>query len=201
MNEITDGETLFAWVVDVLRHGAGRNDAILLRHAHRLASAAKTPVPPLPSPIPSLNERGEALLELARATAPTREIHAESIGQGNAFRLAASAWNPGVLQAIEGDLPYPIAVGILTGASHISEDDATLAMIQGFAANLISAAVRLVPLGQSAGLAVLAALEPVIEQVAHETRSASLDDLGGACFRADLASMRHETQYTRLFRS
>jgi len=223
VNEITDGETLFAWVVDVLRHGAGRNDAILLRHAHRLASSAKTPVPPPPlresagvrgktpdqaetsafhpAPIASLKGRGEDLLELARATAPTREIHAESIGQGNAFRLAASAWNPTVLQAIEGDLPYPIAVGVLTGASHISEDDATLAMIQGFAANLISAAVRLVPLGQSAGLAVLAALEPVIEQVAHETRDATLDDLGGACFRADLASMRHETQYTRLFRS
>ncbi len=148
-----------------------------------------------------MTERLGHLVELALATSPTREIHAESIGQGNAFRLAASTWKPTILHEIEGDLPYPIAVGALTGASGISEQDATLAVLQAFAANMISAAVRLVPLGQSAGLAVLAALEPVIEEVARETHAATLDDLGAACFRADLASMRHETQYTRLFRS
>lgn len=191
VNEITDGPSLLAWVSDVLRHGAGRNDAILLRHAHRLTSRP-----------PSWSAEGlRDLIELALATAASREIHAESIGQGNAFRLAASAWNPTILNSVEGDLPYPIAVGALTGASGISEDDATLALLQAFAANLISSAVRLVPLGQSTGLAVLAALEPVIERLARETRTATLDDLGGACFRADIASMRHETQYTRLFRS
>ena len=72
---------------------------------------------------------------------------------------------------------------------------------QAFATNLISAAVRLVPLGQSTGLRVLAALEPVILQVAEASRTATLDDLGGCAFRSDLAAMRHETQYTRLFRS
>ncbi len=65
----------------------------------------------------------------------------------------------------------------------------------------VSAAVRLVPLGQTAGLRVVAALEPMVLRIARETRDASLDDLGSACFRSDLASMRHETQYTRLFRS
>ena len=76
------------------------------------------------------------------------------------------------------------------------------AYLQAFAANLISAAVRLVPLGQTAGLRVLAALEPTILQRRRRTpRRATLDDLGGACFRSDLAAMRHETQYTRLFRS
>ena len=83
----------------------------------------------------------------------------------------------------------------------IDADATAIAYLQAFTANLISAAVRLVPLGQSAGLAVLAALEPVILHVAAETRSTTLDDLGGAGFRADLAAMRHETQYTRLFRS
>ena len=120
---------------------------------------------------------------------------------GNAFRLAASAWNPAVLDAIEGDLPYPVAVGALAGANGIGGDDAVLGVLQAFAASIISAAVRLVPLGQSTGLAVLAALEPVITAVAEETRHATLDDLGGACFRFDIASLRHETQYTRLFRS
>ena len=73
--------------------------------------------------------------------------------------------------------------------------------LETFAANLISAAVRLVPLGQTAGLRVLAALEPVILRTAAETRAATLDDLGGCAFRSDIAAMRHETQYTRLFRS
>jgi urease accessory protein len=73
--------------------------------------------------------------------------------------------------------------------------------LQAFTANLISAAVRLVPLGQSAGLRVVAALEPVLLETAAEAARCGLDDLGGCAFRSDLAAMRHETQYTRLFRS
>ena len=220
--DVRDGASLLAWVADVLRHGAGRNDAILLRAAHRAAGSAP-PLPlrervgvrgrappsfdggarPLPRPLPQ-GEGGRKIGDiaaLARATAASRERHAESIGQGNAFRLAAAAWDSSVLTAVEGDLPYPVAVGALAAAHGIDEDDATLGALQAFAANLISAAVRLVPLGQSAGLAVLAALEPVIAEVAEETRAADLDDLGGCAFRADIASLRHETQYTRLFRS
>ena len=96
---------------------------------------------------------------------------------------------------------YPVAVGALAGRQGIDEDATTAAYLQAFITNLISAAVRLVPLGQSAGLRVLAALEPTILRVAAETRAATLDDLGGCAFRSDLAAMRHETQYTRLFRS
>ena len=99
------------------------------------------------------------------------------------------------------DIPYPIALGALAGAQAIAEDLTAAAYLQTFAANLISSAVRLVPLGQSAGTATLAALEAVIRVVARETATATLDDLGGCAFRSDLAAMRHETQYTRLFRS
>ena len=94
-----------------------------------------------------------------------------------------------------------MAVGALAGSKAIGEDLAAAAYLQTLAANLISAAVRLVPLGQSVGLAVLAALEPVIAAVALDTGSAGLHDLGGCALRSDLAAMRHETQYTRLFRS
>ena len=89
----------------------------------------------------------------------------------------------------------------MAGTNGIPEDTAAAALLHAFAANLISAAVRIIPLGQSTGLSVLAALEPTILAVTHETKTATLDDLGGACWRADLAAMRHETQYTRLFRS
>ena len=184
--EITDGATLHDWVHAVLTHGAGRSDAILLRHAHR---AAHDPA--------ALAD----LAELALATAPSRERLLETVGQGNAFLAAARPWQPDALLPPAADIAYPVAVGALAGAAGIDEDTACAGVLQAFAANLISAAVRLVPLGQSAGLAVLARLEPTVRAVAAETRGAGLDDLGGACFRSDLAAMRHETQYTRLFRS
>jgi urease accessory protein len=218
--DITDGATLGVWVEDVLRHGAGRNDTILLRHAHR---AALLPLPlrerggvrgwtapasergnPSPNPLPHGEAALEYIVELALAAQPSRERRAETVGQGNAFLAAAAAWRPTLLRELAdrvGDLPYPVAVGVLAGCQGIAEDDAALALAQAFAANLISAAVRLVPLGQSAGLAVLAGLEATILEVAETTRAATLDDLGGVAFRSDLAAMRHETQYTRLFRS
>ena len=181
--DIADGDTLHIWIVDVLAHGTGRNDAILLRHAHRASGDS--------------NALGE-IAELAAALAPSRERRAETLDQGTAFLLAAAAWHP-------PDLPlrvaYPVAVGALAGAHGIAEDATTAAYLQTFAMNLISAAVRLVPLGQSTGLRVLAALEPTTLQVARASRAATLDDLGGCAFRSDLAAMRHETQYTRLFRS
>jgi urease accessory protein len=187
--DVTDAAGLQAWAEDVLRHGAGRNDAILLRHAHR---AARDP------------GRLTGVAELALAVQPARERRAESVGQGNAFARAAAAWDAAPLPALAtrvGDIAYPVAVGALAGAHGIAEDDAVLGLLQAFAANLISAAVRLIPLGQSAGLAVLAGLAPALIAVAEETRTAGLDELGGACFRSDLAAMRHETQHTRLFRS
>jgi len=73
--------------------------------------------------------------------------------------------------------------------------------LQAIVANLVSAGVRLVPLGQTDGQRILAALEPVVRTTAERALTVTLDDVGSAAFRADLASMRHEAQYTRLFRS
>ncbi|HEY2620803.1 MAG TPA: urease accessory protein UreF [Acetobacteraceae bacterium] len=178
--DITNGDTLRAWLTDILIHGSGRNDAILLRHAHRTGS------------------NHAALNELAAAIAPSRERRTETLDQGTAFIAAASAWHP---PALPKRVAYPVAVGALAGCHGVDEDTTTAAYLQAFTANLISAAVRLVPLGQSTGLRVLAALEPTILRVAAESRAATLDALGGCAFRSDLAAMRHETQYTRLFRS
>ena len=189
--DIHDGETLRIWLEDVLTNGAGRSDVILVRHAHRAAQAA------------------DALLhiaELAAAASPARERQGETLGQGGAFVAAATPWHTPALIALaerigREHIAYPVAVGALAGAHGIPEDAVAAGYLETFAANLISAAVRLVPLGQTAGLRVLAALEPVILRIASETRAATLDDLGGCAFRSDIAAMRHETQYTRLFRS
>jgi urease accessory protein len=178
--DIADGDTLRVWLGDVLIHGSGHNDAILLRHAHRAGSDHA------------------ALNDLAVAIAPSRERRAETLDQGTAFVAAAAAWHP---PALPERVAYPVAVGALAGRHGLDEDITAAAYLQAFAANLISAAVRLVPLGQSTGLRVLAALEPTILRAAEDSRAATLDDLGGCAFRSDLAAMRHETQYTRLFRS
>ena len=71
----------------------------------------------------------------------------------------------------------------------------------GCASRRPSAASRLVPLGQTDSQRVLVKLEAAVAATANRALNATLDDLGGATFRADLASLRHETQYTRLFRS
>ena len=183
--DVTGEAALLAWLDDVLRHGAGHADAILVRHAHRAGDAA------------ALAE----VAEMARAAAPSRERRAETLGQGEAFALAAQVWGAPLLQAIEPPAAYPIAVGALARAHGVPEDATTVGLLHAFAANLVGAAVRLVPLGQTAGLRVLAALEPALHEVADAVRTLSLDDIGGAAFRSDIASMRHETQYTRLFRT
>lgn len=177
---VADAPALCAWLGDVLRYGSGRSDVILLRHAHRAASDA---------------ERLASLAELAEAAAIARERRDETLALGAAFARAAAPW------AAVAPAPYPVAVGALTGRSGINEDNAVAAYLQAFAANLASAGVRLIPLGQSNGLAVLAELEPVVLGVLDETRFAGLDDIGGACWLAEIAAMRHETQYTRLFRT
>jgi urease accessory protein len=100
-----------------------------------------------------------------------------------------------------GPCAYPVAVGAAAAGHRVALRPALLAFLHALAANLISAGVRLIPLGQTDGQRVLAALEPVIAATAARALSIPLDNIGGAAFRADLASLRHETQYTRLFRS
>jgi urease accessory protein len=185
--DVADPETLRAWLGDLLCHGSGRNDAILLRQAYRAVAD------PRGDP-----ERLSEIAEYAAALAPSRERRAETIDTGRAFALAAAAWP---CPAFPADIAYPVAVGALAAWHEVAEEDAVPAYLQAVAANLISAAMRLIPLGQSAGIGVLAAIEPDILDAADATRGAGLDDLGGCAWRADLAGMRHETQYTRLFRS
>lgn len=178
--DVRDGAGLQAWLAALLDHGSARSDAILLRAAHRAAGHPAR-----------LAEHAE----LAAALTPAAERRGETLAQGAAFAAAAAAWGGGAPVAL------PVSLGALAARHGIPEEAATLAYLQAFMVNLISAAVRLIPLGQSAGLAVLAALGPAIIAAASATEGAGLDDLGSSCFRADIAAMRHETQYTRLFRS
>jgi urease accessory protein len=178
---------LIGWIVDILEQGSGRTDAILLRHAHRAALNAE-----------ALAE----VVELAAALPSGRERWLETTAQGRAFLAAARAWPTPVLALLaDRDVAYPVAVGAVSAAHGVTEDRATLGFLHAFCANLVSAAVRIIPLGQQAGLRVMAALEPVLVAICAETRELALADIGSAAIRTDLAAMHHETQYTRLFRT
>ncbi|HSI16343.1 MAG TPA: urease accessory protein UreF [Sphingomonas sp.] len=181
---VADRASLTDWVEDCLRHGAGRSDAIIAAHAWHAEDAVT---------------RAE-LADLALALQPAKERLLECEAQGAAFQLVTAAvWPAETIDA--APLPYPVAVGVAARAHDVPIDEMLSAYLWAFAANLISAAVRLVPLGQTDGQRVQAALMPVVLDVAREAASASLDDIGGCAFRADIAAMRHETQHVRLFRS
>lgn len=171
------------WIADCLSHGAGRTDAILLAHAWRAEHAGDPQV---------LDE----IAELALALAPSAERLLETEAQGAAFtQVTAEAWGGG------GPLPYPVALGRAAARHQIGLADTCTLFLQAFASNLVSAAIRLVPLGQTDGQRILARLMPLCLDLAAEAERAKLDDIGGCAIRADIASMQHETQTTRLFRT
>ena len=191
--DIGDAATLREWLTVMIADGGGFCDAVFLAHAHRAATA-----------------RDDAALrtvaELACAFAPSKERHLETTAQGRAFLDTTRAvWPTPALDRLEqvwdGAIALPVAVGVAGAAHAIALDAVLAAYLQALAANLVSAGVRLVPLGQTDGQRVLAALEPVVRATAARALVTGLDQVGAASFRADLASMRHETQYTRLFRS
>jgi urease accessory protein len=190
--DLADEAACAAWIGDVLLDGAGRSDAILLHEAHRAVTAGA-------------DERLREVNELALALAPSGELRLETAQQGRSFVDAMiAAWPDPRLAKAASDLcevAYPVAVGI-GAACHAVPADATIrAFLAAFAQNLVSASLRLAPIGQNAGLRILAGLAPALSELAAEVLRLDLDDVGGATFRADLGSFRHETQYTRLFRS
>ena len=147
-----------------------------------------------------------AAIELAAAFAPTRERHQETTTLGRAFmEVTQAAWPCAALgklhQLWQGHLPYPVAVATACAGHGIPLAPALHAFLTAIGANWISAGVRLIPLGHTDGQRLLKMIEPGIAATTQISLTSGLDDVGSACFRADLASMRHETQYTRLFRS
>ena len=200
---VTSAAELEGWLRQILEHGAGRSDAIVSAQAHGAVVRGD---------MAALAE----ILELAAAFQPTRERRLEASAQGAAFvRAVGDTWsNPrfdAVVAALAARFARPMwsavpwthapAVGVAAAAAGLAVEDVVPAFVQAFAANVISAGVRAVPLGQSDGLRVLRALVPVVRRIAEAALTATLDDIGGAAFVADIASMKHETQYARLFRS
>ena len=191
--DIGDAPTLGRWLAVILAQGGGLCDAVFFVHAHRAIDA---------------NADGalRELAELAAAFAPSKERHLETTAQGRAFIEATrAAWPCAALDRLAatrgGPIAYPVAVAVAAAGHGIAVEPALGAYLHAVTANLISAGVRLIPLGQTDGQRLLAASEPIVATTAARALTTPLDRIGGAAFRADIASMRHETQYTRLFRS
>ena len=191
---VKDRATLEAWIVDLVTLGSVANDLVLLAAAWRAATAGDDA---------ALCEAAE----LAVALQPSAERHLEAVTQGGSFvAQIEAAWPCDDVTRLKemmqgGEIAYCTAVAVAAAGHGI----ALFAVLGGyglaFAGNLVSASVRLGVVGQTDGQRVLAALVPVIETAARRASASTLDDLGGACWRTDLASQQHETQYTRLFRS
>jgi urease accessory protein len=191
--DVRDADTLRAWLEIVIGAGGGFCDAVFFVHAHRAVLAGDH----------AALAQGA---ELAAAFAPSKERHLETCSQGEAFvKITSVAWPAEALDRLaavwRGPLAYPVAVGAAAAGHGIAVAPALQAYLHAGAANLVSAGVRLVPLGQTDGQRLLAALEPVITDTLARALHTTLDEIGSAALRADMASMRHETQYTRLFRS
>jgi urease accessory protein len=190
--DVRDAESLRLWLEDLIGHGSLRNESLLCAAAWRaLAEAAR----------PNLAEANE----LALALAPSAERYLETTAQGNAFvKAVAQAWPCRSLQSLAAntaDIAYPIALGAAAAENSIDLAATLAAFTLAFQGNLVSAALRLGTIGQSQALKLTAGLLPSLQALAQFAARATLADLGSCAFRADIASMRHETQYSRLFRS
>ena len=177
--DIRSGADLEAWLSDVLRFGAGRQDAILL-------SAALAP-----------GADHAALSALCAALQPSAERLREVTEQGAAFARTVAALTGQDM----AERPLPIAVGAAAEGLDLDRRQVIALYLHAFASNLVSAAIRFVPLGQNDGQAALSRLHPLITGLAEEASALTVDDIGNAALGADLAAMRHESMDVRIFKT
>ena len=176
---VTDAAALEAWLKTLLRSGAPRSDAILILAARKDGADL------------------DDLSDFARALAGSKERLEETEAQG-----AALAETLGGLGQGDGvSRPYPVALGQAARGLAVDDDTLVSLFFQSVMGNLVSAAVRFMPLGQAEGQGVLSRLHPELFATVDAVLAASLDDIGQAVFGADLAAMEHETQEVRIFRT
>ena len=180
---VVNTRTAEKWIKTCLVSGSGRNDAIIFAHAWRAE----------PDKREELNEIAFALCASAERDREMREL-------GASFRdIATRVYRVSVTDM--QSMAYPVMAGVATRQLHCELLLSLVFFLQSFANNLISVAVRAVPLGQSEGQGILYRLIPWIEQLANETINASLDQIGGHAFLADHMAIKHETMETRIYRT
>ncbi|MFP6713090.1 MAG: urease accessory protein UreF [Rhodospirillales bacterium] len=193
---VKDEHDLTAWIKAALSQGTGRIDGALFCAVWQAVTDNDM-------------DRLRWAIERADLMRGTSEMVLESSAQGQAFiDTILQTWESprlkelaDVIRGMDRQITYAVAVSVVSSAAEIPLREALLAYYHAFAANLVSAGVRLVPLGQIAGQRCLQTLKPVITEITEAAITGKYDDLGTAAPLIDWASMKHETQYTRLFRS
>ena len=193
---IHDRKTLVDWLEADLCYGSGRNEAIFFIEAWRSAADDDC-------------EKLFEIAELAAAFRSTSEFALETSQHATAcLATLRRVWPDPLIEslpALLSELRVAPVLSVVLGVRAAREDiPATLALpafLQSYLANLVTAGVRLVPLGQTDGQLAIAELEPAVLAVAAQAKESTIHDLGSGAFMVDLASASHETQYTRLFRS
>jgi urease accessory protein len=191
--DVNDVATLRNWLDVMLTMGSGLNDGIFFAQMHRAMAAGD-------------DARAVEIAELAAAFVPSRERYEETTRLGRAFvDVTEAAWPCRALTRLreirQGAIAYPVAAGTACAGHNVPLAPALHAFLTAIVANWISAGIRLIPLGHTDSQRLLQMLEPAVRTTAQRALVLGLDDLGSATFRADLAGIKHETQYTRLFRS
>ncbi len=184
--DVRDAGTLKDWLESLLAYGTLWNDAVLFAEAHNALAD---------------DERLAEAAALAEALSGSAERHRETMLQGGAFLSAPANWPHPVLARLGGAAAYPVAVGAVAAAHGVAAEAGLAAYLHAVASNLVSVAIRCGVIGQKDGVAVLAGLEAQILASAAKAAASTLDDLGTTTLRAEIASLRHETLPTRLFRS
>ena len=168
------------WIEHLLRNGSGWNELVLFGQAYK-----------------SDRKSLEELSNLAKALAQSKERYEETLALGRAFTKITSK-----IMGVKCDgMPLPVVMGFKAKIEDIPLGYILPLYAHNFTANLISVSVRLIPLGQTEGQQALFNLFPVMEEIAKAASVAKLTDLRNSCILADIASMRHETLKTRIFRS
>lgn len=183
---VSDAAGLYGWVEVLLRSGSLWNDAVFLADAWRNRKDAV-----------ALSEAAD----LARALAGSAERYRETVLLGDAFVAAAGAWPHAVLELLPKEVPYPVAIGAVAAGHGVPLRETVAAFLHAGVSQIVSAGIRLGVAGQKDGVAILAESEASIGEMAARAVQSTPDDLGSATVIADTATMRHEMQGTRLFRS
>lgn len=185
---VTDSSHLKSWLETVLMHGSGRSEGVIFCEAYKAT-------------IEGARVRLGDIDDLSNALLPTEELALESRTQGEAFIKAVQQMGAEQVDFFDQIQTYPVAVAIACALQRIPLNASLTSWYHSLATSLVSAGVRLIPLGQTQGLQVLASFSEITSRACRQAQTLTLDEIGSSAPLIDIDSMHHETQYTRLFRS
>jgi len=187
---VTDEKSCAAWIIGLLKHSYATLDgALFWRMMQALQRQDQAEFERLNDWLGASRESHELELEDRRMAESLLSL-LHSLNDGGAERLSLS-----------GHVSYPAAFALAAHQWNITAFDALRGLMWAVVESQVTAAIRLVPLGHTAGQRILIAAIDAIETAAQKAATISDEDIGNVAPVLAMASAWHETQYSRLFRS